>query len=235
MTNIKLNIPRFEQLKNTCGHSCLQEVLAYYRDKRSLGSILKEVKMIKGTGITVPQIAEYAVRQGYKTRLYLYSFANIDPTWKSLSKKQIVNKLKKRIKYVQKAGRKDYIGGYVRPWDELSCKSLLSFIKLGGELIITPITKELIISHLKKKMPVIVCLNSTAHFGEKREYDGKWDDIKGKCTGHFVVVAGYRDGKFYVINTDSKWRLAKEYYCNEDKLMNDVLSWNPSMIVVYKK
>lgn len=233
MVNIKLNVPRFEQTWKSCGPSSLRHVLAYYGNDVDINILTKKIK-VYDFGTTFPQLAVYALKNDYKVRLYTYDYRIFPPNWFNLQKKNLIKKLKLRLKFVKKNKRSDIRKGYIMPWHRTWYEYFIKMFNLGGKIIFKPITKDLIIRELKNKKPVIVCLNSTGHFNVKMRYNKTFDNVKGKCWGHFIVIAGYKPGKFYVINPNTKGKRKGKYYYDEDKLMNQIISWSPNMLVIEK-
>lgn len=227
---MKLRVPRFKQRPFTCGSSALQQVLAYYGVKKSLNEVLKNVKTYK-YGSWGCDVLSYALKLGFEAEIITRDLNIFDPTWFKLDRNKLIKKLKSRIKYAKK-NDKHGITGYTR------------FLELGGRIRFGIITENMIKDYLKKKIPVIACICSTALWKCKRIYSKKIgegyrsipSDVKGKPEGHFLVISGYTKDKFIV--TDPHYKIPNSktgiYTVPTKDLIAFILMWEYGNVCVIK-
>lgn len=208
MVKMKLRVPYFKQEKMTCVPSSLQQVLAYYGKKAELKDMLKLFPMYED-GTYEPYAGLYAMKLGFKPTLFFYNLKYMDPTWLKLGKKQFLKKLKTAIKISHKKDIKRCL------------KSLIEYIQAGGKIKFQIPSRNLLIKYLKKNVPIMISLYSTILHNKKR-YDFKKDKPSeyGELTGHMVVIGGFKNGKFFVIDPSSKY--GGRYWVEENKL---IFSW----------
>lgn len=200
----KLDVPRYRQPKDECEPTCLKMVLESLDKKRKFD--LK--KIIKDTESELKymdwdyKIGTAALKRGFKAKIITFSNDLFDPTWAKLSKKKIIEKLKKRLKFVLKYDKRDINEGYIWWWYESSLKAAIDFLEKGGEVKLKPISKELIKNYIKKNIPVITPLNGSVFYNHKRVYRGRYNDIKGEYFGHCVVISGFKNNKFIITDPE---------------------------------
>ena len=87
---------------------------------------------------------------------------------------------------------------------------------------------------------VMVCVDEDWLWGHRlKRDDGKVtvNEISGKVEGHFVVVTGWKDEKFHVLDpfpTGIENRHG-EYFVPDSDLVNASLTWDPQILVIAKK
>ncbi|MGE5027481.1 MAG: C39 family peptidase, partial [Betaproteobacteria bacterium] len=105
----------------------------------------------------------------------------------------------------------------------------LEFLRLGGQLRLTDLSRRLIRSLLRRNLPIITGLSSTYLYRTAREYGPQDipDDVRGFPAGHFVVVSGYNRKERNVLVADPYGRHpygpSHEYWINIDRLLGAVL------------
>ncbi|MEW6067635.1 MAG: C39 family peptidase [Nitrospirota bacterium] len=178
--------------ETTCGPSCLYAVYRYFGDNISLSQVIAEVQELKGGGTLAVFLASHALRRGYSAKIYTYNLNVFDPTWFIPGKYDIKERLiaQKEAKNISKL--------------HSDTQGYLEFLSLGGELRFEDLTTALIRKYLNRSIPIITGLSSTYLYRTPREYghEGKWDDIKGEASGHFVVLCGYDREKRRVLIAD---------------------------------
>ena len=124
------------------------------------------------------------MRRGYKTTIFPYNLQIFDPTWSTVSSKEIASRLRKQLAF------KKHIPGF-----GVATNAYLEYLELGGRLKFEVMTAALIRRYLKKSIPVMTGLSATYLYNCAREYDtggeATYDDVHGESVGHFVVLTGY--------------------------------------------
>lgn len=168
----------------TCGPTCLHAVYRYYDDQISLQEVISETSNLPGGGTLDVYLACHALRRGYKTTIIPYNLQIFDPTWSTVSTKEIAAKLRRQLSFKEES-----------PGLEVATNAYLEYLELGGRLKFEVMTAALIRRYLKKSIPVLTGLSATYLYNSAREYDTgeilTYDDVRGESVGHFVVLTGY--------------------------------------------
>lgn len=169
----------------TCGPTCLHAIYRYYNDPISLSTVIEEVSSLESGGTLAVFLACHALQRGYHATIYTYNLHVFDPSWFSEGKPTHPDDIYKRLQAQAKAKDNKKL--------RIATQGYLNFLQLGGKLKFEDLTTSLIRKYLKKSAPILTGLSSTYLYRSIREYgpQGTDDDIKGKPTGHFVVLFGY--------------------------------------------
>lgn len=217
--------------ETTCGPTCLQAVYRYWGGDVPLADVIARTHKLEHGGTFAIFLACDALRQGYRATIYTYNLTVFDPTWfvpgvdiaERLQRQQAVKKNDAKLQHVTE--------GY------------LEFLRLGGRLRLTDLSRPLIRGLLRHNLPIITGLSSTYLYRAAREYgpDDVPDDIRGLPAGHFVVIAGYDREKRSVLVADPYWRHpyspSHEYWVNIDRLIGAILlgivTHDANLLLVY--
>ena len=177
-----LLLPIYQQPDETsCGPTCLHSIYQYYEKPYSLDSVIEDVEHFEEGGTIGVLLANDALKKGFKATIYSYNLQIFDPTWFSLSRKEMIEKLKAQMAYKHSEKLKIASDAYIR------------FLELGGILKFEDLRSAIIRKSLKKNQPVIAGLSATYLYKSMREFgaDLDYDDLRGEPSGHFVVMHGY--------------------------------------------
>ena len=219
--------------ETTCGPTCLQAVYDYWGGKVQLADVIERTHKLKHGGTFAIFLACDALRQGYQATLYTYNLTVFDPTW-FVPGADITERLQRQREEKKHDARLQHVtSGY------------LEFLRLGGRLRLTDLSRPLIRGLLRRNLPIITGLSSTYLYRAAREYrpDDTPDDIRGLPAGHFVVLAGYDREKQRVLVADPYWRHpyspSHEYWVSIDRLIGAVLlgivTHDANLLVVYPR
>jgi len=172
------DVPRIEQTEENCGPTALTQLFHYFGINQSVDKTIEQTSMIPGLGTYDGNLGCTAIKNGFKVTITPQNWHVFDPTWLSLDKAGLLNKLKARTAVVKDKHL------------DASTKGFIEFLELGGKLEFKDYSKDLLNEKLTVG-PYIVGLCSTYLYGEKRIKNGIKDDVKGDRIGHFVVVDGY--------------------------------------------
>jgi len=180
---------------STCGPTSLHAVYRYFKDNISLSEVIKEVPYLEEGGTLEVLLASHALKRGYKARIYTYNLHIFDPTWVSLPNDEIILRLEQQLEF--KKGSK-----FIR-----ATEAYIEFLKLGGELRLTDLTKGLLRKYFEKGVPLLTGLSATYLYQSAREYSDEagnsiYDDIQGYPMGHFVVLCGFAEDQKHVVVAD---------------------------------
>mgnify|MGYP001026505728 FL=1 len=165
----------------TCGPTCLHAIYRYFKDTISLPQVIAENTSLAGRGTLAVFLACHALRRGYDARIYTYNLHVFDPTWFTLDRQAIRQKLQAQLAHKK--------GESLR----LATQGYLDFLDLGGELRYADLTVGLVRKYLRRSLPILTGLSSTYLYRTSREVGDNEtpDDVRGEPVGHFVVLYGY--------------------------------------------
>ncbi len=165
----------------TCGPTCLHAVYRYHGDTIELGDVISQIRRLEHGGTYAVYLGHHALKRGYRVTLYTYNLQVFDPTWFSLSREHMMDRLRARRKAKATTPLVAVLDAY------------LEFLDAGGEVAFEDLTPRLIRGFLKKGVPVITGLSATYLYRAMREHgpNDEDDDIRGDPSGHFVVLCGY--------------------------------------------
>jgi len=202
----------------TCGPTALSAVYGYLGDKITLKEVVDEVRMVKGGGTLACFLGNHALSRGYKATIYTYNLLMFDPTWfgKGID---LADKLRQQAK-----------ARHANDKLQVATEGYLQFLEQGGEVKNDNLTTNLIHDTLEEGHPIIAGLSSTYLYQVAREVekeDGRslYDDVRGKPSGHFVVIAGYNEQeKIMVADPLGPPGITDLYYpVSPTRLLNSIL------------
>jgi hypothetical protein len=177
---ILLDVPRFEQPdEETCGPTCLAKVYQYYGASIPLEEIIAETPRIPGGGTLAVNLGISAIGRGFQPTIYPFGLRVFDPTWLRLDPSALIDKLMHRAAVVDNPTLRRAVEAYA------------DFLKLGGQVRFENPTADLLVRILEQGDPILTGLSATFLYGTAREYENRYDDVRGHSAGHFVVVCGY--------------------------------------------
>lgn len=165
----------------TCGPTCLHAVLRYHGHSATLPELIGETPRLQNGGTLGVMLATQAIRRGFRARLYTYNLRIFDPTWFGEPRVDLLAKLRQQARH--KHGKRF----------RAATQAYQEFLEVGGEIRFEDLTRKLIRGYLKRGLPILTGLSATYLYRTAREFgpDDDYDDIRGKPSGHFVVLCGY--------------------------------------------
>jgi hypothetical protein len=166
----------------TCGPTCLHAVYRYLGEDLDLERLIGEVRTLAHGGTLAVNLANHALRRGYSALIYTYNLEIFDPTWFGGQEVDLGERLRAQLAAKPGAILREATDAY------------LEFLSLGGELSMQDLTPGLLRRWLQDGTPVLTGLSATFLYrcarevGERTLHD---DDIRGRSTGHFVVLCGW--------------------------------------------
>lgn len=231
-----IHLPIYTQPDDeTCGQTCLHAVYNYYGFKIELEKIIDEVERSYSGGTLAPHLAIHALKNGFKTTIYVNNLDIFDPTWfeNSESNPQVlIKKLQDQMKY---------------KWDKFlrqASKAYQEYLDLGGKVRFHTISPQLLRVYFKKKIPILTGLSATYLYQCPREFytpEGVsiFDDIRGFPCGHFVVLCGYDQKRKRIVVADPHAHTLSQgnyYEVTAQKLINaimlGVLTYDANLLII---
>jgi len=216
--------------ETTCGPTCLHAVYRYWGEDARLAEVIARTHRMTHGGTFAIFLACDALRQGYQAIIYTYNLTVFDPTWFAPGV-DIAERLQRQRKVKPDARLQHVTEGY------------LEFLRLGGRLRLTDLSRPLIRGLLRRNLPIITGLSSTYLYRAAREYgpNDVPDDIRGLPAGHFVVIAGYDRKKRSVLVADPyglhPYSPLHEYWVSIDRVIGAVLlgivTHDANLLVIY--
>lgn len=181
-----LDVPRIPQPDDvTCGPTCLAQIYRFHGDRVPMASIVRSVRTNRDGGTLAVYLAIAARGHGYGVRLTSWNLRVFDPTWAGLGSDALRQRLKARARRVRDAKLRRALGAYAE------------LLSLGGQVrFALDLEPRLLTEPLDRGCPPLVGVSSTHLYRHVRERPrtNVDDDLGGSPMGHFVVLAGYRDG-----------------------------------------
>jgi hypothetical protein len=166
----------------TCGPTCLHAVYRYFKDPVALDDVIAEVSRLASGGTLAVNLANHALRRGYRALIVTYNLTVFDPSWFSGDRPDLAERLR-----AQAVAKGD-------PKLSEATEAYLEFLRLGGELTMEDLSPGLLRRWLEQRRPILTGLSATFLYRSAREIgDEKLseDDVRGVPTGHFVVLCGW--------------------------------------------
>ena len=213
---ILLDVPRFEQPDNvTCGPTCLAQVYRYYGHRKELRTVIEETPRNPDGGTLAVYLGMSALKNNFRTTLYCYDLKVFDPTWRPLSPLELIQKLQRRKRIVESKRLQRTLEAYCQ------------YLKRGGQIRFRELEKKLLIDILAKGHPILTGLSATYLYRTPREFNDRYDDIRGNPVGHFVVICGYypASDRFIVRDPSSHIPFSRtgKYSVDAERLISAIL------------
>lgn len=203
----------------TCGPTSLHAVYKYFNYNISLDKLIKDIPFLEEGGTLAVYLGIDALNRGFNATIYSYNLKVFDPTWKKLSKAELLEKIKQQKKI--KTGKK-----FLQ-----ASNAYIHFLEKGGDIKFEVLTKSLLRKYIGNNIPILAGLSATYLYDCPREIENDfgatvYDDVAGKPTGHFVVL--YKDNEDKTISVadpyDSNPINKTNYYSvNSTRLINSIL------------
>jgi len=211
---------------SVCGPLCLLNIYEYLGCDCELDDILEDLGIEDKEITYLPQLALHARKKGLSTKYFQSNPREVSPTWKGQNASRYIEKFKKWIKLQSDDNIWKKNAGY-----------LVKYIQNGGQIEIGDLSSKKISKYLADGYVVLVALEQTWLWG-KRKVKGKieYDDLKGKASGHFVVIYGENEKEFFVSDPyptklDNREGL---YKVTKDTLLVSILVWGAQVVGIKK-
>ncbi len=155
-------------------------------------------------GTSPAKIASYLL-EGYPVQISALcsDLTVIDQSWKSLDAHEIIQRLEAMVSRIDELP----VSNITRDNVELYAKDYIAFLKSGGNIQVGPITSAAIKKALHSG-PVVAAV-AAQHFYEnlgrlvyRKDAIGVNDSITGRPGTHMVVISGYREKDFTVVDPE---------------------------------
>ncbi|MBU2577774.1 hypothetical protein KKA69_02970 [Patescibacteria group bacterium] len=213
MKPINHKVPLIQQKLQDCVQASAAQILSFYGIKKDLKEIKKEVpvyisKNNKPLGSSLGHIGTYFLKLGLEATIHTTDTQIFDRSWQKLTKKEIIGKLIKRKKYIKHPI-------YQKEEFNLIFDGYISFLKSGGKINFPIITNEYIYNLLQKG-PIYAVINfQFLNSVPKYTLNNKTgqivkDDIKGNSSTHAIVISGFKNNKYIIVDPDENFGGVRE-------------------------
>lgn len=203
--------------ETTCGPTCLHAIYRYWGWEEPLPQVIARTGKLERGGTVAVFLACDALRRGLQATIYTFNLKVFDPSWFVGDVDIAQRLLRQRAEKPDDRRVQEVTAGYVE------------FLRLGGRLRMTTLSRYLLRGLLRRRMPIITGLSSTYLYRAMREYGPQDlpDDIRGTPGGHFVVLAGYDRPARTVLVSDPygphPYGVEREYWLNIDRAVGAIL------------
>jgi hypothetical protein len=175
----------------TCGPTSLHAVYRYLGLDVTLDQVISEVHHLEEGGTLAVFLGLDALGRGFAATLYSYNLDAFDPSWWGLDAPELVEKLERQLEHREGSRFEGTTRAYQR------------FLRAGGRICFEDLDRQLLERYFARGLPILAGLSATYLYGSKREHAVDrnrlvFDDLKGRPTGHFVVLSGIRAGRVVV-------------------------------------
>lgn len=213
----------------TCGATCLHAMYSYYGESLGLEEVIREVPTWETGGTIAVLLGCHALGKGYKVTIYTYNLHIFDPTWFQ-GEVKLDEKLRLQLEHK------------FEPKIQWASQAYLKFLRLGGQIKLEELNRQLIKKYLDKHIPILTGLNATYLYRCARELNNEYDDVRGTSMGHFVILSHYDDDKDLVhiadpLNTNP---FANQlYHVSVDRVINSImlgiLTYDANLLIIERE
>ncbi len=203
--------------ETTCGPTCLHAIYRYWGEDEPLPTVIARAQRFEQGGTVAVFLACDALRKGYAATIYTYNLMMFDPTWFGRPRVDIAARLALQREHKRDARMSLVTEGY------------LEFLRLGGRLRLIDLSRGVVHSLLRHRLPILTGLSSTYLYRTAREFgpEDTPDDVRGFPAGHFIVLAGYDWEERKVLVADpygpNPFSRTQQYWIKVDRVVNAVL------------
>lgn len=199
---ITYKIPLIKQGIKECVQASASQILSYYGIEKTIDQVKQEVPVyVDATGVirgtSLGHIATYFQKLGLKTTLHTSDIIIFDPTWKNLNSEKLIQKLTLRQPFIQH-------GWYDQETLITIVDGYIQYLKKHGTITLSIIDVSYLLQYLQQG-PIFMSVSYNV-LNHCAKYDfsktNTPDDIKGLPSTHAIIISGYKDGFFDVVDPD---------------------------------
>ncbi len=159
----------------SCGLCCLSTILTHYGRNLPIENLIKDIPPLPDIGLYDSHIGKAALDLGFQVTIYTYNYGVFHPVWNRLNREELIEKL---------IIKKDCPG---MPHRVLAAQGYIEYLQAGGDLQFYPLSKELLITHFARGVPLIAALDMSFLYDCVAFYN----EFAERRATHFVVLHGY--------------------------------------------
>jgi hypothetical protein len=216
---------------STCGPTCLHALYRHFGDEVSLDEVVDGVPQLDSGGTLAVHLANHALRRGYRAHIFTYNLTVFDPSWFAGKAPDLSERLREQARLKGDARLRQATEAY------------LEFLSLGGEIAMEDLSPDLLLHRLEQGRPILAGLSATFLYRTARETGTdilEADDLRGRPTGHFVLLCGWdpesREIRLADPLADRPEFLEHVYWIPVERVINSVLlgvlSYDANMLLL---
>ena len=193
-----MKLKRFLQEPGDCALASSATVANYY-NKNINYHFVKQSTNYNNEGLWTPEVGLLLNNLGFQSvTIVTCDLEQFDFSWKNLSRKQIINRLKKYKRFYK--------------WENKEiAKKYIKFLenKENNFLIIDSNFGSYIRKGLSDGIPVLISFNWNMFFEFPKMTDNKLDPVQGNTESHMVAVYDYDDKGVYILDSHNQYYKGK--------------------------
>ncbi|ARA93075.1 peptidase-C39 like family protein [Rhodothermaceae bacterium RA] len=215
----------------TCGPTSLHAVYDFLGLHLDLEDVIRGVDYLEEGGTLGVYLGLDALRRGFEAFLYSYNLKIFDPSWATLRRPALIDKLEAQLRY--KKGKR---------FTENS-RAYQRFLRQGGHLCFDDLTPALLHHYLDQNLPILTGLSATYLYNTRREYTNHlnrsvYDDLRGEPMGHFVVLCAIRGNRVVVADPYKENPISHDHYYEVDlhrlirAILLGIVTYDANLLVI---
>lgn len=202
------------------------QMLAHFDPTITVERVINEVPVYvengEKIGTSPGHLAAYLAKAGYKTTVAVFDTELFDRSWIGSDAQEVVGLLKQREQHIPN-------NAWLAAYHHILVDGWELFANCGGQFDFSPLNGQLLRDYLQHG-PYILMVNSTyLNSLPKAKYDQeldkfKKDPIEGRSLTHATTCAGYKDGKFLLIDPDPPEGIDHERWIESDHVIASIMA-----------
>jgi len=237
----KLQVHPLVQPPDECAVACVAMVLAYHGYSVPLERLQSFVPNDS------PKWRDWLIWLGYgvqrlggSSKVVTMSTQVFDMSWRQLSMQKLANKLRneqRQLKAVAKTGNEPqpgYLQEHLVRVELPEVTAALAYLNAGGTLLIEPLTVDLLQGCIDRGLPVIVSVDATILYRSARTARKKVDSGTGTTWGHVVIVCGYDNNHFFVVDPTDWFAASQQFVVPKPYVVEAVTRRDQNVLIINK-
>lgn len=227
MQPIQHDIQAIKQKTSECMQTAATQLISFYDKSITVEEVLKEVPIYidengDKIGTSPGHLASFFAARGYKTTTHIFDVELFDLSWSGLSNTEVINKLIKRQEYIP-------TNSWLAKYHHILVEGWQLYVQKGGTFGF-PVLSSKLIHELLQEGPVLMMVNSTyLNRSSKQSYSTETDkfvddDLQGRSLTHAVTAAGYKDGKFLIVDPDPPEGIEQHRWIESDHILASIMA-----------
>ena len=227
MQPIEYDIKAIKQNTSECMQTAATQLISYFDPSITVQEVLTEVPIYidensDKIGTSPGHLASFFASRGYKTKTHIFDVELFDISWSGLSANEVIENLVKRQEHIP-------ANSWLAKYHHILVDGWKVYVQKGGTFTFPALSSKLL-HDLLLDGPLLVMVNSTyLNRSSKELYSIEIDkfvkdSFKGRSLTHAVTAAGYKDGKFLIVDPDPPEGLEQHRWIESDHMLASVMA-----------
>lgn len=227
MQPLEYDIKAIKQKTSECMQTAATQLISYFDPTISVQEVLDAVPVYvdergEKIGTSPGHLASYFATRGYKTTTHMFDVELFDISWSNLSEVEVIDKLVKRQEYIP-------ANSWLSKYHHILIEGWKVYVQAGGKFSFPSLSSKLL-HELLLQGPVLVLVNSTYLNRHSKELYSQEtdtfvpDSVRGRSLTHAVTAAGYKDGKFLIIDPDPPEGSEQHRWIESDHILASIMA-----------